>query len=88
MCAHNRKLESQEGCECVLRYRKWNHRRDLSVCSQQEAGITEGIGMCSQQEMESQGDVCLQQEVESQEGLGVCSQQEAGIRRVWVCAHI
>ena len=53
VCAHNRKLESQEGCECVLRYRKWNHRRDLSVCSQQEAGITGGIGMCSQQEVES-----------------------------------
>ena len=47
VCAHNRKLESQEGlgvCSqqeagitggsgCVLRYRKWNHRR-FWVCAQ------------------------------------------------------
>ena len=53
MCVHIKEAESQEG---------------LSVCSQQEAGITGGIWVCAHN-----------RKLESQEGLGVCSQQEAGI---------
>ena len=44
MCAHNRKLESQEGCECVLRYRKWNHRRVWVCAHNRKLESQEGLG--------------------------------------------